>query len=153
MAQHPHERDHIDVERRPDPPEHLRPAGHGFEMHAEVTPTPHHTVSVAMYWKVFGWLMVLLVLTLVAAMFDLGWVNVPIALTIAGVKMFIVVLYFMHLKYSSFLIRGVAVAGFIWLAILFVFTLSDYLARDWVSTRVDPIRQGQPPQFSPLPDR
>lgn len=93
--------------------------------------------------------MLLLFLTLFAAMFELGWLNVPIALTIAGIKMFIVVLYFMHLKYSSFLIKGFAVAAFIWLSILFVFTFADYMARDWASTRVDPIRQETAPQFGP----
>ena len=61
-----------------------------------------------------------------------GQLNVIIALTIAVVKATLVVLYFMHVRYSSKLTWVFVCAGIIWLFILFAFTLSDYLTRGWV---------------------
>jgi cytochrome c oxidase subunit 4 len=51
------------------------------------------------------------------------------ALLIAFIKMSCVVLWFMHVKYSSRLIWLTALAGFFWLAIMFAFTMQDYLTR------------------------
>ena len=54
-----------------------------------------------------------------------------IAVTIAVIKAGLIVLYFMHVRYSSHLVQFFAGATFFWLAILFVLTLSDYFSRDW----------------------
>jgi cytochrome c oxidase subunit 4 len=75
-------------------------------------------------------------LTVWAGLHDFpGNLNVIIALTIAVVKATLVVLYFMHVRYSSRLIWVVFTSALFWLAILFVFTLSDYWTRDWLPIR------------------
>lgn len=91
----------------------------------------HHLVPLSVYYKVFAALMVLLVLTLAAAAVDLGSLNILIAMTIAVVKAALVVLYFMHVRYSSHLVKFFAGATFFWLMILFMLTLADYFSRDW----------------------
>jgi cytochrome c oxidase subunit 4 len=82
---------------------------------------------------IFGALMVGTLLTVVAAKNDLDFIfpgaNTVVALTIAVIKATLVVLYFMHVRYSTRLIWVIVVAGFFWLGIMFVFTLSDYLTR------------------------
>jgi cytochrome c oxidase subunit IV len=91
-------------------------------------------VSLATYLWVFAALMVLLVLTVVAAFkVHVGHHgNVVLALLIAIVKAALVVLYFMHVKYASRLTRIFVVSGFLWLAIFFALTFSDYLTREWL---------------------
>ena len=76
--------------------------------------------------------MVLLLLTVAVAQFHLGWFGVVVALTIAIVKAVLVVLYFMHLRYSSRLTWVFAGAGFVWLLLMFAFTFADYLSRGWI---------------------
>ena len=53
------------------------------------------------------------------------------ALAIAITKMLLVILYFMHVRYSSRLTWLFVAAGFIWLLIMIDLTLSDYLTRVW----------------------
>jgi cytochrome c oxidase subunit 4 len=57
--------------------------------------------------------------------------NTVMALVIAAVKATLVVLYFMHVKYSPRLVWIFAAAGFLWLIILLVLTLADYASRNW----------------------
>jgi cytochrome c oxidase subunit IV len=90
-----------------------------------------HVVPLSVYGWNFAALMVLLVLTLVAALFDLGTFNTIIALTIAVAKALLIVLYFMHLRWSSSLVRVFAGAALFWLTILFVLSLDDYFSRPW----------------------
>jgi cytochrome c oxidase subunit IV len=91
-----------------------------------------HIVSPKIYVTIFLALMVLTILTVVAAYFDLGRANVFIALTIAVTKATLVVLFFMHVRWSSRLTMVFVVAGLFWLLIMVVFTLSDYQTRSWV---------------------
>ena len=91
-----------------------------------------HVVSRKTYFALFGALMVLTALTVWVANFDLGRWNAIMALSIAVVKATLVVLYFMHVRYSSKLTWVFVCAGVIWLIILFGFTLSDFLTRTWV---------------------
>jgi cytochrome c oxidase subunit 4 len=92
-----------------------------------------HIVSKKIYFVIFGALMVGTVLTVAAAFADLDkffhGANTAVALTIAFVKATLVVLYFMHVRYSTRLTWVIVVAGFFWLAILFAFTMSDYMTR------------------------
>jgi len=74
-------------------------------------------------------LLVLTVTTYLAAKVDLGKLNLVVAFAIAAVKSSLVVLYFMHARYSSRLTRVVIGAGLGWLAILLTLTISDYLTR------------------------
>jgi cytochrome c oxidase subunit 4 len=92
-----------------------------------------HVVSRKLYFMIFGGLMVLTALTVWVANFNLpGPLNAIVALSIAVIKATLVILYFMHVRYSSKLTWVFVCAGLIWLIILFAFTLSDYLTRGWV---------------------
>ncbi len=81
------------------------------------------------YYKVASALFGLFVLTVAAAYVDLGNLNIFVALTIAVVKAVLVVLYFMHVRYSTRLTWVFACAGFFWIIILFALTMSDYATR------------------------
>jgi cytochrome c oxidase subunit 4 len=85
-----------------------------------------------MYYAVFAALVVGTALTVFVAKFDLGPFNNILMLTIACSKALLVVLYFMHVRWSSRLTWVVAGAGFFWLFILFSITMSDYMSRGWV---------------------
>jgi len=61
-----------------------------------------------------------------------GPLNAVTALTIAVIKATLVVLYFMHVRYSPRLIWLILAAAFFWLAILFALTISDYSTRAWL---------------------
>jgi len=69
------------------------------------------------------------VVTVQAAKIDLGRWNIVLALAIAVTKMTLVILFFMHGKYSSRRTKLVIVSGFFWLAIMLVLTLADYTTR------------------------
>ncbi len=88
-------------------------------------------VPTRVYYTVFATLMVLTGLTTWVAFFDLGVFSPIVALTIAIIKASLVVLFFMHLRYSTRLTWVVGGAGLFWLGILFVLSLSDYLTRYW----------------------
>ena len=90
-----------------------------------------HLVPVKTYVGVFLVLMVLTGLTTGVAFIDLHAWNTPVALAIAVVKMVLVVLFFMHVKYSPGLTKMVILAGFFFLALLVAFTLADELTRIW----------------------
>jgi cytochrome c oxidase subunit IV len=92
-----------------------------------------HIVSLKIYVMIFLALMAGTALTIWAGVHDFpGQLNVIIALTIAVVKATLVVLYFMHVRYSSRLIWVVFTSALFWLAILFALTLSDYWTRSWL---------------------
>ncbi len=92
-----------------------------------------HIVSLKIYVMIFLALLVGTALTVWAGLHDFpGQLNVIIALTIAVVKATLVVLYFMHVRYSSRLIWVVFTSALFWLAVLFALTLSDYWTRSWL---------------------
>ena len=90
-----------------------------------------HIVPVRTYVLVFLALMAGTALTTAIAYVDLGRWNTVAALVIAFCKMTLVVLFFMHVKYTHGLVRIVIVAAFFWLAIMIALTLSDELTRIW----------------------
>ena len=90
-----------------------------------------HIVPKKVYFLVFAVLVALTALTTTVAFIDLGPLNAVAALVIAVTKALLVILFFMHIKYSPRLTRLVVVAGFFWLAILLTLTLSDYRTRNW----------------------
>ena len=93
-----------------------------------------HIVPVKVYLAIFLALLVGTFLTVVAAFYDFPWrFNTVIALTIATIKATLVVLYFMHVRYSSRLVWVIITSALFWLAIMFALTLSDYWTRDWLS--------------------
>ncbi len=85
------------------------------------------------YFVIFGILVVGTILTYAVATVDLDGIfpgaNTLLALLIAFTKMTFVILYFMHVKWQSKLIWLAAVAGFFWMAIMFAYTMQDYLTR------------------------
>ena len=87
------------------------------------------TVAKETYYKVTAALFVLLAATVGVAFLPLGPFSVAAALLIAGAKATLIVLFFMHVRYSSRLTMLVAAAGLFWLVILFFFTFSDYVTR------------------------
>ena len=91
-----------------------------------------HVVPRSVYFAVFVTLMVLTGLTVWVAYLDLGFLNVAVALGIAVTKAALVILYFMHVRYSTRLTWVVVSSGFFWLGILIVLGLSDYLSRGWL---------------------
>jgi cytochrome c oxidase subunit 4 len=91
----------------------------------------HHQAPLSMYFGVFFALMIFTVLTVAASRVDLGIWNTPLALAIAVVKASLVILWFMHVIYSTRLTWIVVVSSFLWLGVLFVLTFADYLTRPW----------------------
>ena len=91
--------------------------------------TNGHIVPLRIYFLVFTALMVGTALTVMAARVDLGPMNIIVALVIAGVKAALVVLYFMHMRYSHRLNWIFAGAAVLWLFLLIGVTMADVLAR------------------------
>ncbi len=82
---------------------------------------------------VCGSLLVLTLLTIGASFLNLGVLQTPVALAIAAAKAMLILLYFMHIRYSSGLTRIVIFAGLLWLALLIGGTMDDVLTRGWVN--------------------
>jgi cytochrome c oxidase subunit 4 len=87
---------------------------------------PNHSLRI--YFLVFGALLVGTLATVLVAKVDLGVMNDVVAMVIAVTKALLVILFFMHVRYSTRLTALTALAGFVWLAILLGITMSDYLA-------------------------
>ena len=90
-------------------------------------------ISVRAYAIVFLTLIALTLLTTAVAFVDLGGeLNSVVAVSIAVCKTLLVILYFMHVRYSDRLTWVFVAAGFFWLMILFTLTMSDALTRNWL---------------------
>jgi cytochrome c oxidase subunit IV len=92
-----------------------------------------HILPIRTYLAVFIALMVLLAATVALDYLSLGQFNAVIALVIAVCKMFLVMLFFMHVRYSGRLIWIYVGVGFFWLGILIMLTMSDVLTRNALS--------------------
>jgi cytochrome c oxidase subunit 4 len=90
-------------------------------------------ISRKVYLFVFAVLMALLLITTGVAYVDLGPLSPIIALLIAAAKALLIILYFMHVRYSSRLTWIFAGAGVTWLMILIGLTLSDFISRGLLS--------------------
>jgi cytochrome c oxidase subunit 4 len=88
-----------------------------------------HIVSPKVYIVIFLSLMVLTAATVGAAYVNLGPFNIVIALAIATLKASLVVLFFMHARYSPGRTHLVIICALFWLAIMLALTLSDYSTR------------------------
>ncbi|MDQ3221028.1 MAG: cytochrome C oxidase subunit IV family protein [Acidobacteriota bacterium] len=93
----------------------------------------HEHIGIPGYLGVFTILIVGTILTYFAATIDMDWIfpgaNTLVALLIAFTKMTFVMLFFMHVYWSSKLIWLSAIASFFWMAIMFAYTMQDYLTR------------------------
>jgi cytochrome c oxidase subunit 4 len=96
-----------------------------------------HVVSIKLYSAIFGALLVMTLATAGAAFIDLGGnLNTVVAMLIAACKALLVILFFMHVRYSSRLTWVFVGAGFFWLMILLSLTLADVLSRRWLLTLI-----------------
>jgi len=91
-----------------------------------------HVVAVRTYILIFAALLVLTMVTTGVAFIDLGPMNVVVALVIALCKAALVVLFFMHVRWSRRVIWLNLLAGAMWLTILLGLTLADFFSRDWI---------------------
>ena len=92
-----------------------------------------HVSPKGVYYTIFASLMVLTAVTVGVAFINLGPFNFPVAISIAIIKATLVILFFMHVKYSSRLTKLVVGTGFFFLMVLFTLTLTDYLSRGWLT--------------------
>ena len=94
--------------------------------------THGHISPISVYLAIFGALMVGTALTVFAAFIDLGVFNFTVALTIAVVKATLVILFFMHVKYSSHMTKLTVLVGVFFLIILLALTMVDYASRGFL---------------------
>ncbi len=92
-----------------------------------------HVVPIRIYVAIWASLMVCTGLTVFAATIELGIFNIVVALVIATIKGTLVVLFFMHLRYSTKLTMVTVVAALFFLFILFSLSMTDYLTRAWLT--------------------
>jgi cytochrome c oxidase subunit IV len=92
-----------------------------------------HLAPISMYVGIWAALMVFTGLTVFAASVELGIFNIVVALLIATIKGTLVVLFFMHLRYSTKLTMVTVVAAIFFLLIMFSLSMTDYLTRGWLT--------------------
>ena len=114
----------------------------------ESTPTedphdlhPHHVTPPRVFLNVLATLLALTVVTVAVSRVDMGSMNLFVAMGIAAVKAALVLTFFMHLKYDTTMNNIIIVSSFLFLSLLFLFTLGD------LSTRgtADPIMKKRSP--------
>jgi cytochrome c oxidase subunit 4 len=88
-----------------------------------------HIVPKRTYYSIYVILLVCTYLTWQVAFFDLGVLNTVAAVTIAVFKAVLVILFFMHVRYSTRLTWVVVIGSVFWLGILLTLTCGDYLTR------------------------
>lgn len=115
MDQHQHEHHHHGL--------HLEPS--------EPTHTEFHIVSPKIYLVIAGCLLVLTAATTAISYVELGEFNAVVALAIAVLKATLVILFFMHVKYSSRLTKLTVVSGIFTFLVLITMTMTDYISRAW----------------------
>ena len=89
------------------------------------------------YVVVWASLLVLLAVTVALSYAHLGWLNTVAAVSIAAIKALIIIMYFMHVRYSPRLVWLFVFAGFLWLGILFTLGLGDYFTRIYMPLPTD----------------
>lgn len=93
----------------------------------------HEHMNIPKYIGIFFILVIGTILTYGAALVDLDGIfpgaNTLVALLIAFIKMTFVVLFFMHVYWNSKLIWLTFVGSFVFLIIMFAFTMQDYMTR------------------------
>lgn len=89
----------------------------------------HHVSSPAMFMSVLLALLFLTFITVAVAQFDFGSANMLIAMAIASLKASLVIAFFMHLKYDTAINKLVFLSSFLFLSLLFIFTLGDLFTR------------------------
>ncbi|HEX3438617.1 MAG TPA: cytochrome C oxidase subunit IV family protein [Pseudacidobacterium sp.] len=101
------------------------------QLDLEPTQHEHHIVSPKVYLVIFGALLMFTGLTVAASYLELGIFNPIVAIAIACTKAVLVILFFMHVKYSSRLTKLTVAAGFFTFLVLITMSLTDYISRAW----------------------
>ncbi|MCZ7570846.1 MAG: cytochrome C oxidase subunit IV family protein [Ardenticatenaceae bacterium] len=91
-----------------------------------------HVTSPKTYIAVAVTLLLLTLATTGIAYIDLGPWNTVVALAIAAIKASLIILFFMHARFSTGVTRLVIVAGLLWLGILIVGVMDDFITRGWL---------------------
>ena len=89
-----------------------------------------HVAPKSQLFAVFAALMVLTVATVLVSRLNLGYFNLPVAMAVAVTKALLVILIFMEVKYSPKLVQVTAGVGFLFLGIMILYTMTDYLSRN-----------------------
>jgi cytochrome c oxidase subunit 4 len=110
-----------------------------------------HVSPKSTYYAIFGALMAFTAITVGVAFVNLGSLNFPVAIAIAVTKATLVILFFMHAKYSSRLTQLVVGGAFFFLAILLTLTLTDYMSRGWHSSPRGTSAAGMQLRVGPAP--
>ncbi len=102
--------------------------------------TKHHILPLSLYLRIGGTLLVLTIVTVAVAQFDLGPMNLLVAMIIAAVKGTLVVLFFMHLKYANKLYALVLVSALVMVSVFIILTMFDTMSRDQIyDIRLEPV--------------
>jgi cytochrome c oxidase subunit 4 len=118
---------------------------HSHDAHAEHGSGFHapHVVPASLFLKVLLALLVLTVITVAISRVDFGGANLFVAMAIAAVKVSLVMTFFMHLKWDTPINQIAIISSFMFLSLLFIFTLADYATRgdtDHLNKETAPIR-------------
>ena len=97
--------------------------------HGELDMGHHHVGSTAMFVSVLMALLFLTFITVAVAQFDFGAANMLIAMGIAAMKASLVIAFFMHVKWDTAINKIVFLSSFLFLSLLFIFTLADLFTR------------------------
>jgi cytochrome c oxidase subunit 4 len=89
-----------------------------------------HILPIGTYVAVYIALLVLLAATVGAAYINVEPFNFALTMIIAAAKAVLILLFFMHVRYSDRLVWVFSSAAFLWLAILIALSLNDYFTRD-----------------------
>jgi len=111
----------------------------------------HGGSHVQAYYRVWGALMVFTLLIVFVHFIHLGTFNVVLAMAIAGIKASLVIMIFMHVRYSPPFIGVLVLAGFVWLGLLIGITVTDFSSQrsvyeplPWVQERPLDAHTGHP---------
>jgi cytochrome c oxidase subunit IV len=104
---------------------------HSEQLNLEPTHHEHHIVTPKTYGVIFAALLFFTALTVGASYLELYVFNAVVALAIACIKAVLVILFFMHIKYSSRLTKLTVAAGFFTFFVLLTMTMTDYISRAW----------------------
>ena len=104
-------------------------ATHDHAAHGELQMGHHHVSSSAMFFNVLVTLLILTGITVAASRVDFGAANMMIAMAIACVKASLVMAFFMHLKWDTAINKIIFLSSFLFLSLLFIFTLADHATR------------------------
>ncbi len=103
----------------------------------------HHVASAGLFLKVLLALLFLTFITVAASRFDFGSANLIVAMAIAAVKASLVMAIFMHLRWDTPMNQIVFFGSFLFLSLLFIFTLADLVTRDrdWAAPIKPPVSE------------